>query len=98
MSRVGLKPIPVPDGVSVEINSDHLLVKGGKGQMTTPVPEGITFALEDGALAASRADEAKQTRAYHGLPRALAANAITGLSTGFKIDLQIQGPGFRARA
>ena len=96
MSRVGKLPIPMPDGVSVEINSDHLVVKGKKGELTTPVPEGISFELDNGALVASRASEAKQTRAYHGLARALAANAIAGVSEGFTRELHIQGVGYRA--
>lgn len=98
MSRVGLNPIPLPDGVSVEIKDDHLLIKGSKGELTTPVPEGISFALEDGVLSATRADNAKQSRAYHGLARALAANAITGVSRGFKRELEIHGIGYRASA
>ena len=96
MSRVGKLPIPMPDGVSVEINSDHLVVKGKKGELTTPVPEGISFELDNGVLVAARASEAKQTRAYHGLARALAANAIAGVSEGFTRELHIQGVGYRA--
>ena len=86
----------MPDGVSVEINSDHLVVKGKKGELTTPVPEGISFELDNGTLVAARASEAKQTRAYHGLARALAANAIAGVSEGFTRELHIQGVGYRA--
>ena len=96
MSRVGKLPIPMPDGVSVEISSDHLVVKGKKGELTTPVPEGISFELEDGKLVATRASEAKQTRAYHGLARALAANAVAGVTEGFTRELHIQGVGYRA--
>jgi len=86
----------MPDGVSVEISSDHLVVKGKKGELTTPVPEGISFELEDGKLVATRASEAKQTRAYHGLARALAANAVAGVTEGFTRELHIQGVGYRA--
>ncbi len=98
MSRVGLKPIPLPDGVSVDIKDDHLVVKGGKGELTTPVPEGISFAVQDGTLSASRANDARQSRAYHGLARALAANAIRGVSEGFKRELEVHGIGYRAQA
>lgn len=96
MSRVGKSPIPLPDGVTVEIKKDHLVVKGSMGELTTPVPEGITFAMDNGELTATRASEAKQNRAYHGLARALAANAVTGVSEGFKRELHITGVGYRA--
>ena len=96
MSRVGNNPITLPDGVTVDIQSDQLLIKGKKGELTTPVPEGVSFELEDGTLQAKRANDAKQTRAYHGLARALAANAIHGVSQGFERHLEIHGIGYRA--
>ena len=96
MSRVGKNPIPLPDGVSVDIKSDHLVVKGKKGELTTPIPEGISFSVEDSTLAAQRANEAKATRAFHGLARALAANAVHGVSEGFSRQLEIHGIGYRA--
>ena len=96
MSRIGNAPIPLPDGVTVEIKDDHLVVKGKKGELTSPIPEGIGFTLEDGTLTASRSSEAKQVRAYHGLARALAANAVQGVSEGFTRELEIQGVGYRA--
>ena len=98
MSRVGKLPIAVPDGVSVDIGPERLVIKGAKGELTTPVPAGISFALDDGQLVASRADEAKQTRAFHGLARALAANAVIGVSEGFKKEMEIHGIGYRAQA
>jgi large subunit ribosomal protein L6 len=96
MSRVGKNPIAVPAGVSVDIRAEELVIKGGKGELATPVPPGISFALEDSTLTADRANEEKQTRAYHGLARALAANAVTGVSEGFKRELEIHGVGYRA--
>ncbi len=96
MSRVGYKPIPVPDGVKVDIGSDRLVVTGSKGELTSPVPAGISFEIEGAELLAKRADDAKQTRAFHGLARALAANAVVGVSEGFKRELEIQGIGYRA--
>lgn len=96
MSRVGKNPIPLPEGVTVQIGQDQLLVKGAKGEMSSPVPEGISFKLDDSVLVARRADEAKQTRAFHGLARALAANAVRGVSDGFKRELHIHGIGYRA--
>lgn len=98
MSRVGKSPIPLPDGVTVKIGDDQITVKGKKGELTSPVPVGISFAVEDSTLVAKRADEAKQTRALHGLARALAANAVTGVSAGFTRTLEIHGIGYRAAA
>jgi large subunit ribosomal protein L6 len=96
MSRVGYKPIPVPDGVKVDIGSEQLVVTGSKGEMTSPVPAGISFEIEGAELVVKRADDAKTTRALHGLARALASNAVVGVSEGFKRELEIQGIGYRA--
>lgn len=96
MSRIGKLPIPVPDGVSVDIHGDRLVVKGSRGELTSPVPAGISFEMSDGDLVASRASEAKPVRALHGLARALAANAVHGVSQGFTRELQITGIGYRA--
>ncbi len=96
MSRVGYKPIPVPAGVNIDIGRDRIVVTGSKGELTTPVPVGISFEIEDAVLLAKRADDAKQTRAFHGLARALASNAVVGVSEGFKRELEIQGIGYRA--
>lgn len=98
MSRVGKSPIPLPEGVTVKIGNDQITVTGKKGELTSPVPAGISFAVEDSTLVANRADEAKQTRALHGLARALAANAVTGVSAGFSRTLLIHGIGYRAAA
>jgi len=96
MSRIGNAPIPLPDGVQVDIRDGELFVKGSKGEMTTPIPEGISFSEKDGALTASRASDAGPVRALHGLARALAANAVQGVSEGFKRELEIKGIGYRA--
>jgi large subunit ribosomal protein L6 len=97
MSRVGLKPIPLPDGVSVRQDGATLLVSGPKGELSSPVPPGISLVEEEGSVRFERANDAKQTRAYHGLARALAANAVTGVHQGFRRDLAIEGIGYRAR-
>jgi len=97
MSRVGLKEIPIPDGVSVKVEKDHLKITGPKGELSTPVPRGIHFEQEDGVLRAQRAREDKQTRAFHGLARALAANAVHGVQEGYEIRLAIHGIGYRAK-
>lgn len=96
MSRVGYKPIALPDGVAVEVAADHLQIKGPQGELLTPVPEGVRFVVEDGELRADRDGDAKQLRANHGLARALAANAVIGVSEGYKKTLEIQGIGYRA--
>lgn len=97
MSRVGLKEIPVPSGVSVQVENDHLKITGPKGELSTPVPRGIHFEQEEGVLRARRASEDKKTRALHGLARALAANAVHGVQDGYEIALAIHGIGYRAK-
>jgi large subunit ribosomal protein L6 len=93
MSRVGKKPIPVPAGVKIQIG-EQLRVEGPKGKLTVPIPAGITLEQNNGALQVNRASD-KQA-ALHGLTRALAANAVQGVSTGFKKELDIVGIGYRA--
>jgi large subunit ribosomal protein L6 len=94
MSRIGNKIIPVPSGVKIQIKDGSVDVQGPKGKMTVGVPHGITFEQKDGSLVAKR--EAEQFRALHGLARALVANAVTGVTQGFKKDLDIVGVGYRA--
>jgi large subunit ribosomal protein L6 len=94
MSRIGRKPIPLPSGVKIALQSDRIEVQGPKGKLTVPLPNGITFEQKDGVLNALRATE--DHRALHGLARALVANAVTGVTTGFKKDLDIVGVGYRA--
>jgi large subunit ribosomal protein L6 len=93
MSRVGKKPIPLPKGVKVTIG-DELQVEGPKGKLTVPVPPGIQLRQVDGILELQRSSEDKA--ALHGLTRALAANAIQGVSGGFTRELDIVGIGYRA--
>ena len=97
MSRVGLKPITLPDGVSIQQNDVTLLISGPKGELSSPVPPGITMIEEGGIVRFARANNNKQTRAYHGLARALAANAVKGVHEGFQRDLLIEGIGYRAK-
>jgi large subunit ribosomal protein L6 len=93
MSRVGKKPIPLPAGVKVQIG-EQLLVEGPKGKLTVPVPKGIRVEKNDGFLEVKR--DGDQYAALHGLTRALAANAVTGVSQGFTRELDIVGIGYRA--
>jgi large subunit ribosomal protein L6 len=97
MSRVGRKVIAVPAGVKVSVSESALEVQGPKGKLTTPVPPGIKFALQGQELSCQRASDARQLRAFHGLARALAQNAITGVTQGFAKDLDIVGVGYRAQ-
>jgi len=93
MSRVGKKPIPLPAGVKVQIG-EQLLVEGPKGKLTVPVPKGIRIEKNDGFLEVKR--DGDEYAALHGLTRALAANAVTGVSQGFTRELDIVGIGYRA--
>jgi large subunit ribosomal protein L6 len=97
MSRVGKKPIVLPAGVKVSVSDTELEVQGPKGKLNTPVPPGISFSLEDGELVCKRSSDARQQRAFHGLARALAGNAVKGVSEGFSRDLDIVGVGYRAQ-
>jgi len=94
MSRIGNKLIPVPSGVKVQIKDGAVEVQGPKGKMTVAVPRGISFEQKDGTLIAKR--ETEDHRALHGLARALVANAVTGVTAGFKKELDIVGVGYRA--
>jgi large subunit ribosomal protein L6 len=94
MSRIGRKPIPVPAGVKIQISPAAVEVQGPKGKLTVPVPAGIHFEQKDGTLLALR--ESDERRALHGLARALVANAVRGVTEGFKKDLEIVGVGYRA--
>ena len=96
MSRVGRKVIVVPAGVKVQVGERKLDVQGPKGKLSTPVPPGITFALDGQQLSCQRASDEQKLRAFHGLARALAQNAIKGVTEGFSKDLDIVGVGDRA--
>jgi large subunit ribosomal protein L6 len=93
MSRVGRKPIPVPSSVKVQIG-DQLRVQGPRGTLEVPIPEGIRVEQNNGVLDVIR--DSDEHAALHGLTRALAANAVQGVSTGFVRELDIVGIGYRA--
>ena len=93
MSRVGKKPIPVPSSVKVEIG-EQLKVQGPKGKLEVPIPNGIRVQQNAGTLDILR--DSDEYAALHGLTRALAANAVQGVSTGFTRELDIVGIGYRA--
>ncbi|HYE14205.1 MAG TPA: 50S ribosomal protein L6 [Pyrinomonadaceae bacterium] len=94
MSRIGKKVITVPKGVTVTVGERELEVKGPKGTLRTPVPEGVTFKLEGDQLQAERASD--EYRAQHGLARALANNAVVGVTEGFTKQMDLVGVGYKA--
>ena len=93
MSRIGKKPIPLPNGVKITIG-EQLEVTGPKGKLKVPIPHGITIEQADGKLEVKRSGD--EHAALHGLTRALTANAVQGVSTGFVRELDIVGIGYRA--
>jgi len=98
MSRIGRKPIVIPDKVKVDIKADSVVVTGPKGSVTNPIPPGIRFETKDKQVLAIRKDDSGPQRAFHGLARALVANAVKGVTVGFSKELDIVGVGYRAEA
>jgi large subunit ribosomal protein L6 len=98
MSRIGLSPIPVPSGVDITVDGTTVTVKGPKGTLSHDLPEAITIRHEDGTLHIERANDERRNRSLHGLTRALVANMVTGVTDGFRKDLEIVGVGYRAVA
>ena len=95
MSRIGSRPITIPDSVKVEITRDQLNFTGPKGNLSVTLPEKITATLEDGHLKITRKGEDKVARAFHGLGRSLAQNAVIGVSNGYTKELELVGTGYR---
>ena len=98
MSRIGRQPIPIPDGVSVEQVDGSIRVKGPKGTLIERIPPDIQVTIAGGQVVFERPNEKRQTRAYHGLARALVANMVRGVVTPFAKELETQGVGYRAEA
>ncbi|GAB3218921.1 50S ribosomal protein L6 [Glycomyces halotolerans] len=99
MSRIGMNPIPVPSGVEVTIDGAKVTVKGPKGQLQRELPEPIGIEKnEDGSLRMTRPDDARKSRALHGLARSLVNNMVVGVSDGYRKSLEINGTGYRAQA
>jgi large subunit ribosomal protein L6 len=94
MSRIGKKPITIPKGVTVNIKDGELEIKGAKGLLKTPIPEGVRFKIENENLVAERA--AADQAAVHGLARALANNAIQGVTQSFSKQMDVVGVGYKA--
>jgi len=96
MSRIGKKPIAIPKGVTVKVDGAAVDVKGPKGQMTQPLPPGVTAAVEDGHLVTRKTADDQLLDKFHGLARSLVANAVLGVTEGWKRELDIVGVGYRA--
>ena len=97
MSRIGRAPIPIPDGVTVDITGQKVVVTGPKGELRHTVVEPIRVSQEDGTLVVTRPTDRGPHRALHGLSRSLVANMVHGVSTGFERQLEIVGVGYRAQ-
>lgn len=95
MSRVGNKPVELPDGVDVEIQGSAVTVKGSKGELNRSFNERIGFDIDNGFVSVTRPDDSRESRALHGLSRALLANMVIGVSDGYRKELEIQGVGYR---
>ena len=96
MSRIGKKPITIPKGVTVKVHDGAVEVQGPKGKLKQLHPAGIDFAVDGGLLVAKTATADPQLGKFHGLARSLVANAVLGVTEGFKRELDIVGVGYRA--
>ncbi len=97
MSRIGRLPIPIPDGVEIALEGQHVRVTGPLGTLERDVHPEMTVVHEDGALRIERPSDAPRHRALHGLTRSLVANMVTGVTSGFTKVLEISGVGYRAQ-
>ena len=98
MSRIGKSPVNIPSGVDVKLDGNVITVKGPKGQLTQEIDSCVTLSIEDNTITFSRESDAPSHRAKHGLYRALVYNMVTGVSEGYKKELEIIGVGYRATA
>ncbi|MCU0463073.1 MAG: 50S ribosomal protein L6 [Anaerolineae bacterium] len=96
MSRVGKKIIPVPAKVDIKVDGQTVTVKGPKGELKHTMPDAINLKQDNGTLELERVTETRTDRALHGLTRALVSNMVTGVSTGFRRTLIIEGTGYTA--
>lgn len=96
MSRIGTKPVVIPDGVTATPKKGAIEINGPKGSLKVAVPEGIKAVLEDGTVVVSRQGEEKRIKSFHGLTRSLINNSVIGVSEGFTKVLRITGTGYKA--
>ncbi len=97
MSRIGLRPITVPDNVEITIDGSHVRVKGPKGTLERTLHQDMIVERQDGQLLVRRPSDARQHRALHGLTRTLVDNMVVGVTTGYRKNLEISGVGYRAQ-
>jgi len=97
MSRIGKKPIVIPQGVKVQVDGATVRAEGPKGKLAQTVPPGLSARISDGRLVIDRTGDDRKIRALHGLTRALAANMVAGVKDGFERKLEIVGIGYRAQ-
>ena len=96
MSRIGRKAVEIAKGASVELKGNDIVVKGPKGELHAKLMPGIKVDVDGGQVKVDRTNEEKQTRAWHGMTRALIANMVTGVTSGFSKTMEIVGVGWRA--
>jgi len=96
MSRIGMRPVVIPQGVKLTVESTVFHVEGPKGRLSQEYRPDVTIAVKDGTAVVERKNDSKQARAYHGLYRSLLNNMVTGVSQGFKRVLVVSGVGYRA--
>lgn len=96
MSRIGKKPVPVPAGVTANIDGGQISVKGPKGTLTMPLADEIKYEMVEGGISVQPANDTKRARAFWGMQRTLVQNLVTGVTTGFTKKLLITGVGYRA--
>ncbi len=97
MSRIGRQAIPLPKGVSANINNGLVAVKGAKGELKVVYHTDMTVKEDAGSIVVERPSDGRTHRSLHGLTRSLIANAVTGVSTGYQRNLELHGVGFRAK-
>jgi large subunit ribosomal protein L6 len=97
MSRIGKKPIPIPDGVKVQVDGTLVRAEGPKGKLTQPLSVGMTARVDGKVLTIQRGDDSRTARALHGLTRSLVANMVHGVKDGYERKLEIVGIGYRAQ-
>ena len=96
MSRIGKKPVPLPQGVTAAVSGNTVVVKGPKGELTRTLHRELTVKVEDGAIHVGRPSDEARHKALHGLSRTLVANMVEGVTKGYEKTLEIQGVGYRA--
>ncbi|MCF3943886.1 50S ribosomal protein L6 [Oceanobacillus alkalisoli] len=97
MSRIGLKPIEIPEGVEVKLEGNKVSVKGPKGELSKEIHQDIAIKMEDNVITLERSSDLKEYRSLHGTSRTMIANMVEGVTKGFEKSLEITGVGYRAQ-